>query len=458
MGTLMRHASSQSTTSKRSRRKPDFFLDLTNEMLGDSIMRMKSSQGRGGEDEDMLFTPVDQPIPSQYTCPSSPSPDNKRRRNRGILDDSQSQSQSYSQSQSQSQSQCDSLVQIMATSMSQENFKFAPIPKRPRRQQTFRAPMLQSISLENPYLNSRTNSFATLLKDIGPFTMACSREYLKEFQEINIIGSGDFSIVTAAKQRIDGCKYAIKRTRKPLHSNHPKLEALREVFIMSAMNELNPQENLLRLYSSWFENKGTELYIQMELCSKGSLQKLVDQGECSADLVKRATLHIARAISAIHSCGIVHRDVKPENILLADNGLFKLGDFGIAGRTEMVEMDDKEGDGRYLSGDRLAGARTSDDLLSADIFALGASALEVGSGTRLPTNGPEAHEIRKGQGRFYESCFAALSDRCGEGFARLVQQCIHNDSKERPRADELVKSLAAVVDGEEDTPLSAMER
>lgn len=86
--------------------------------------------------------------------------------------------------------------------------------------------------------------------------------------------------------------------------------------------------NLVRAYDAWEENEC--LYLVLELLEGESLQKLVAEGQgVSTEDVRQIMLDLCRALEHLHSNGLVHRDVKPSNVMILRNGAVKLLDYGL---------------------------------------------------------------------------------------------------------------------------------
>ena len=164
----------------------------------------------------------------------------------------------------------------------------------------------------------------------GGAPVAISR-YLMEFDQLETIGAGRFSLVYKVRKRLDGWVYAVKRSRHSLETEGEREASMREVFALAALQGC-PQ--LVRYLGAWMEER--HLYIQTEFCPGGSLERAVfprygqqqqqgqqeEQGEAAAgdggpggfDGSEEALLRVARdvasALQFMHARGIVHMDVK----------------------------------------------------------------------------------------------------------------------------------------------------
>ena len=137
-----------------------------------------------------------------------------------------------------------------------------------------------------------------------------------------------------------------------------------------------------------------DLYIVMELVEGPSLAaRLASEGRLPIDDAVRITHEVLSALAAAHAAGIVHRDVKPANVLLGGDGVAKLADFGIAKRFD--ELDDSVtrtgtviGTPRYLAPEQALGAPVTP---ASDVYSMGLLLYEMLSGcTPFPGTSPVA--------------------------------------------------------------------
>ncbi|GAA5105643.1 hypothetical protein GCM10023339_01760 [Alloalcanivorax gelatiniphagus] len=124
-------------------------------------------------------------------------------------------------------------------------------------------------------------------------------------------------------------------------------------------------------------------FLVMELVAGQPLSAVIrEQGALAPELVRSVLAQAAMALGVAHDSGVVHRDVKPANILLREDGVVKLTDFGIAramdaiGHTRVGEM---LGTPNYISPEQAMGQQASG---ASDLYALGVVAHEMLTGSR----------------------------------------------------------------------------
>lgn len=131
------------------------------------------------------------------------------------------------------------------------------------------------------------------------------------------------------------------------------------------------------------KTEGGSPYIAMECVSGGTLKDLIRaEGPLDARYAARIALEISRALEEAHWHGLIHRDIKPQNVLLTNAGEAKVADFGVAKVTEatsFTEPGSLVGSVYYLSPEQAAGQPLTP---RSDLYSLGIVLYEMLSGTR----------------------------------------------------------------------------
>lgn len=152
----------------------------------------------------------------------------------------------------------------------------------------------------------------------------------------------------------------------------------REAHLLSRVEN----EHVMALYD--VEVVGDQLFLIMEYVGGMSLRQLMNEhAPFPADVVAAVARQLATAVAAIHACGVVHRDLKPRNVVLTDRGSLKVVDFGTA-RHLTAEMTpgvkgQVAGSPAYLAPEQVEG-RTGDQ--RTDLYALGLILWEAATGRR----------------------------------------------------------------------------
>ncbi|NXN16538.1 WEE2 kinase, partial [Indicator maculatus] len=273
--------------------------------------------------------------------------------------------------------------------------------------------------------------------------------YKKEFLELEKIGVGEFGSVYKCIKRLDGCVYAIKRSKRPLAGSSDEQLALREVYAHAVLGH---HPHVVRYYSAWAEDD--HMIIQNEHCNGGSLQDaLLENAKLGQYFpeakLKEILLQVSMGLKYIHNSGLVHLDIKPSNIFichklavespagqeesdsedeLTSGVVYKIGDLGHV--TSITNPQVEEGDRRFLANEIL-----QEDycyLPKADIFALALTVALAAGAEPLPHNGDMWHHIRKGN-------LPPIPQKLPHSFLELLELMIHPDPVERPSATALTK-------------------
>jgi len=208
------------------------------------------------------------------------------------------------------------------------------------------------------------------------------------------LGAGGTSRVYAALDERLGRQVAIKLLDASLVASADP--AGRERFIREGPTSASfNHRNAVTVFDAG-EDDG-DLYIVMELVDGPSLaERLARTGPLAVDEATSITRSVLAALDAAHTGGIVHRDVKPANVLLASDGDVKLADFGIAKRFDDLEDSVTTagtviGTPRYLAPEQATGAPAT---FATDIYATGILLFEMLTGHPPSPSAPDVRTLR----------------------------------------------------------------
>jgi tRNA A-37 threonylcarbamoyl transferase component Bud32/predicted RNA-binding Zn-ribbon protein involved in translation (DUF1610 family) len=201
------------------------------------------------------------------------------------------------------------------------------------------------------------------------------------FVLIETLGIGGMGTVYKARDTQLERLVALKLLRKDLGDEADYGTRLqREARVAASVNH----PNVIQVFSSGMDHE--QFYLVMELVDHGSLDDLIEQRtRLPEEQVLEAGLQVAKGLRAAHAKGLIHRDVKPANILFADEHTAKIGDFGLAGvAAETAETRGEIwGTPYYVAPERLDNKRED---FRSDIYSLGATLFHAVSG-RAPIEG-----------------------------------------------------------------------
>ncbi|MEU6410501.1 serine/threonine-protein kinase [Microbispora sp. NPDC046933] len=147
------------------------------------------------------------------------------------------------------------------------------------------------------------------------------------YEVLGILGQGGFGVVYRARQLAVGREVALKVDNRVLVSDRDRRRFMREV---TSAGALSGHPHVADVYDAGVLPDGRP-YMVLELCPNGSLaDRLRDGGPLGPREVRDIGIKIADALAAAHAVGVLHRDVKPANILVNSYGMVALSDFGLA--------------------------------------------------------------------------------------------------------------------------------
>ena len=210
----------------------------------------------------------------------------------------------------------------------------------------------------------------------------------ERYEIVKSIGEGGMANVYLAKDTILERNVAVKVLRGDLSADDKFIRRFeREAQSVSNLSH----KNIVEVYDVGVEDN--EHYIVMEYIEGKTLKQLLKKRESLTiteviDIMTQLTDGIAHA----HESYIVHRDIKPQNVMILDNGLIKITDFGIAmalNATQLTQTNSVLGSVHYLPPEQASGKGAT---IKSDIYALGILMYELITGN-VPFKGDNAVEI-----------------------------------------------------------------
>jgi CHASE2 domain-containing sensor protein len=212
------------------------------------------------------------------------------------------------------------------------------------------------------------------------------------FRIERLVGRGGMGVVYEATQLMLGRRVALKLIR-PVVARDPSVRERfeRESRLAAAVEH----PNIIPLYEAGED--GNLLYIAMRFIPGTDLAALIDrEGPLGPRRASRIVRQVAAALDAAHAAGLVHRDVKPSNVLVAEEGPYEhayLTDFGVTkavdGRADLTSPGRLVGTLDYMAPEQIRGRRVD---AATDVYALGCLLYQALTG-RVPFHGESDAEV-----------------------------------------------------------------
>lgn len=258
-----------------------------------------------------------------------------------------------------------------------------------------------------------------------------------DFVNEGLIGSGTFADVYRARRKADNKVYAVKKSKTTFKSRRHRDNLLCEVSMMQLVHSNGQCPYVIQFVKAWQESGF--LYVQLEFAERGTFRDLMDlyirnHRQFSTSTIWRVMHDICCGLEHVHSAGVVHLDVKPQNTLISLDGTLKLCDFGIALEVDQDEdRGEGEGDPRYMAPELL---NPRDRHTSADVFSFGLVMYETVHLLSYPNGFPDTgdtwHYLRSGN---------AAPDPCRpDSMNHIIAACLHPSALSRPTMRQILST------------------
>lgn len=242
-------------------------------------------------------------------------------------------------------------------------------------------------------------------------------------------GSGGMSVIYKAVDRALGRTVAIKILRPSLTSDPSFLEKFRNE-ARAVANLSHP--NIVTVYD--VGSDGPTHYIVMELVEGQDLKKVIKQHDVFS--IERALdigIHMCAGVGYAHRSGLVHADVKPQNILVTPEDVIKVTDFGIAQALSNTQPTQRAevvwGSPHYFAPEQARGEQPSPQ---ADVYAIGIVLFEMLTG-QLPYTGTNQQELAMAHIKEPIPNVSDINPAVPERLSKMVHRAMSKDLRDRFR-------------------------
>ena len=246
------------------------------------------------------------------------------------------------------------------------------------------------------------------------------------YEIIKLIGEGGMANVYLAYDTILERDVAVKVLRGDLADDEKFVRRFqREALSASSLNH----PNIVEMYDVGEDNGN--FYIVMEYIKGKTLKQLIKKrGHLTLSEAIDIMMQLTSGLSQAHDSYIIHRDIKPQNIMILEDGLVKITDFGIAmaiNAADLTQTNSVMGSVHYLPPEQAAGKGST---IKSDIYSLGILFYEMLSGT-MPFRGETAVEIALKHIKEEMPSIRKVNSKVPQSVENIIFKCTAKNPKNR---------------------------
>jgi tRNA A-37 threonylcarbamoyl transferase component Bud32 len=250
---------------------------------------------------------------------------------------------------------------------------------------------------------------------------------LARYRLLQEVGQGGMAVVYKATDTTLNREVAVKVLHPHLAGQQESRARLqREAHAVAKLRH----ENILEIFD-YSGPDSAESYIVTEFIHGRTLKNfIVDNALPFPEVAEMIASEVARALEHAHQFGVIHRDVKPENVMIRDDGLIKLTDFGIAqivDKERMTVTGQLLGSPAYMAPEHVEG-RPLD--FRTDVFAVGILTYQLATG-QLPFRGKNPHEVLKRIAECKFSPAESVNSLIGKRLNCVIDKSLARDPDQR---------------------------
>jgi serine/threonine protein kinase len=256
--------------------------------------------------------------------------------------------------------------------------------------------------------------------------------YLGSYRLLNVVNTGQTSQMWQAYH--DGLQqfFAIKILLEKYRKDREQIAYLKQEYAVGSKIE---HPRIIRVHEYNVE-RGIA-YLALEWFSAPNMKVRIRQGlDAIGYLVPSIALQATEGLAQLGSQGWVHRDIKPDNFLVADNGAVKLIDFSLAVRCKgalgklLASKTKVQGTRSYMSPEQIRGGALD---LRADVYSLACTLFELTSG-RLPYTGSSTNDLLMKHLKAAPPPLEAANPNVTPEFAQLIRRAMAKEPSARPKS------------------------